>query len=150
MTQATTMCELMPIAIDILNKISYDGTTPIAQVCGPISTGGFGCIEKNLEVFEMGINILEERGHVVFNQLVFQKDIIRITKHDPANSGYKTEILTDFFKPIFESGLIKIGCFIPNFGTSEGSIWEYNFLKELGVERRIMEKVWFDGINFAL
>ncbi|MAJ97196.1 MAG: hypothetical protein CMI56_01090 [Parcubacteria group bacterium] len=102
----------------MLRQQSAYGNLPLAQVCGPIFTGGFNNLTKNLDLFQYTISLLEKRGVAVFDQTVFQDAIIRITKYDPQDTSYKTVILKDFFRDIFCSGYIKIGYFIPTWKTS--------------------------------
>ncbi|MBL4644490.1 MAG: hypothetical protein JKX80_01345 [Candidatus Pacebacteria bacterium] len=146
MAQATDLRILAAIALEILSKISEQRSLPVVQVCGPIATGGFDTVEKNLMVFGIGIRILNAHGHNVFDQTIFQNDILRITQHNPDDGEYKTEILDDFFTKIFRSGHITAGYFLPGWKSSTGSVWEYELLTSLGIPCHEMPKDWFHGV----
>ncbi len=143
--EATSLKILASIALEILNEVSARRSRPVVQVCGPISTGGFGAIDKNLAVFKIGIRVLNERGYNVFDQTIFQESIIRITNFNPDDTEYRTEILHDFFARIFHSGHITSGYFIPGWRSSTGSLWEHQLLTQLEIPCIEMRKDWFFG-----
>jgi len=145
MASATTMRGLVPTAMAMLREISNNGQIPVSQVCGPISTGGLGSLDKNLAVFKLTIRLLQEKGEVIFDQTVFQDAITRITKHHPNNAEYRTEILKDFFRDIFSSGFVKKGVFIPGWRSSVGSRWEHGLLCTLHITREELSRKWYNG-----
>lgn len=71
---ALTYKDLFTIAEDVLRKMP----SPIGQVCGPISTGGAGSVEKNLKRFEKTIIELQQQGIEIFDQVPFEIPMQRI------------------------------------------------------------------------
>ncbi len=47
---------------------------------------------------------------------------------------YATMLLTDFYQPLFETGLIKILYFLPDWQSSVGARWEHDQALKLGIE----------------
>lgn len=121
--------DLYRIAERILNKMPQ----PIAQVCGPIGTGGLGTIEANLEAFSEAIQALQKKGYTVFDQMPFEWPMQGIKFNLPAGV-YPESILTDFYLPIFESGLVTTFYFMPNWKSSRGANWEHEQAKRLGIQ----------------
>lgn len=119
--------EMAGIAISILAELQKESEQPIAQVCGPLTTGGFHSFEANLDMIGKGIDFLAERGKTVFDQRPFEFPIKRMGKKKEkkrARSGYPMALLEEFYLPILESGLIKELHFLPNWESSIGACWE--------------------------
>lgn len=114
--------EAADFAIGILKHLAQEGR--VHQVCGPMTTGGLGCLEKNMERFQRAIATARQNDLIVFNQIPFQNVIIRITDHH-RSTRYNEAILTDFYGPIFASGLVQVLLFLPDWTTSRGAHWEY-------------------------
>ena len=110
--KAVTYEELAQIALRILGRMPQ----PIAQVCGPISTGGLGSIEENMKVFQETIQGLVDKGVTVFNQMPFEEPMFRIVR-PPYNKG-QPQLLELFYLPIFESGFVNILYFMSQWDTS--------------------------------
>lgn len=126
--------DFLGVALDILEEIARDnGIRPIAQVCGPISTGGRNSRKENLGVLSRAINKLNSDGIVVFNQMLFEDDMERVYKSDPSLQGFR--LLEEFYLPIFQSGYISMLCFIPGWSASTGTRWEHERAKELNIPR---------------
>lgn len=53
--------------------------------------------------------------------------------------GYDHDLLEYFYKPIFESGLIKRLIFLPNWETSYGCKWEMDLALKLGIQIVVMD-----------
>lgn len=104
---------------------------PIGEVCGPITSGGRGSIEKNLAVFSAAIKKLISHGKNIFNQMIFEDNLKKIW--EGGNRDNDT-LLQDFYLPIFESGFIKTLYFLPDWQTSYGARWEHAQGKRLGIE----------------
>ena len=102
------------------------------MVCGPISTGGAGSLEANIERFNEAIFTLENLGQKIFNQIPFEKAIGRL--HVPGEDGYDWNILYHFYEPIFESGSIRRKFFIPGWESSVGATWERKQAAQLNIE----------------
>jgi hypothetical protein len=122
--------ELCSVALRILSRMPQ----PIAQVCGPIGTGGRGNIEENLKEFERVIDDLSARGEIVFTQIPFEDPMQRMKMLPEYEGGM--QILEEFYLPLFESGFIKKLYFIPLWNTSMGASWEHEQAKRLGIEIR--------------
>ena len=105
---------------------------PVSLVSGPISTGGAGSLEKNLELFAEAIAHLEMHGENVFDQLPFEN---KITEFSKDYKGYYMPILEDFFLPLFKSGKIAKIWFMPGWETSTGAKWEYEQAEKLGIKK---------------
>lgn len=130
---AETYADLRDIAMRILKRMPR----PIAEVCGPITTGGRGNIKDNMKVFDRAIRDLSYWGYIrIFNQLPFEAPMHKIMRRLAKASGkkYDKRILLDFYLPIFKSGLIEIFYFLPGWRTSFGARWEHRQAKKLGIK----------------
>ena len=126
--------ELLEVALDVLESMrSENPLAPIAMLCGPISTGGKGSRQENLEVFELAIERASAGGLLVFSQMPFEENMDRIYKSDPKLQGLM--LLERFYRPIFKSGIIKLLCFIDGWEESVGAQWEYNTAVMLNIPR---------------
>ena len=131
MNNAKTYGELSLIALDCMRKMP----SPLAQVSGPISTGGSGDMRENVNILKKARIKLEEQGYFIFNNLPFEIPMTRIYESCSGTHKEKNKmILEEFYSPILESGLIKKIFFIPTWDSSQGSCWENNKAKELGLE----------------
>ena len=126
--KAVTFEELCQIALVILSRLG----SGVGMVCGPISTGGTGSKEKNIEIFAKHIEMLRIQGCKIFSQLPFEKVMWRIMKTPYYNNGY--QLLDKFYLPIFESGLVETLYFIPGWKGSLGTTWEHEQAKRLGLQ----------------
>lgn len=118
---------LLAVATDILALLD----DPVGMVCGPISTGGLGCIEANKQRFTDAIFHLQGLGHIIFNQMPFESGLARLNTHTAFS--YDLRILELFYRPIFESGRIKTKFFIPGWESSTGARWERRLAEELNI-----------------
>ncbi len=128
--KAKNYSDLVPVVMGILKRMP----TPVAVVCGPISTGGSGSMEVNLKKFEETIATLVSKGINVFGQsFLIEKAIRRISA-----GGNRREdedlLLETFYRPVFESGLISRAYFMPDWQTSYGASWEHEQFLRLGIE----------------
>ncbi len=127
--------ELAELALAILSQFNDS----VVMVSGPISTGGRGSIEKNIEAFAKTKAHLEKRGHLVFSQTPVQETIARLAKewrkanNKPLNR-YCRPILTEFYLPIFKSGRVVKMFFRPDWKSSIGSRWERKKARLLRIE----------------
>lgn len=129
MNNAKTFKDLSDQALAMMRR--SPGT--MSWVCGPITNGGQGSIETNLEIFSQIIQQLNKQGKNAFSQLPFATDLNRINGTlNQYNIGEKTDLLQGFYKPIFTSGLIDTVYFIPDWKSSAGARWEHDTLTKLG------------------
>jgi len=127
--QAESVKQMFEIAIHVLRRMPQ----PVGQVCGPISTGGRGSILENLVAFNETIVFLQAEGNTIFDQMPFEEPMQRVKVSLPAGE-YATVLLTDFYQPLFESGLIKKVYFMKDWESSKGALWEHEQAKKLGIE----------------
>jgi hypothetical protein len=128
---ARTYAALSVVGLNILERMKTTySSRMIGIVCGPISSGGLGSREKNLEVFEEYIQDLLRRNVLVFNQMPFEEKLLELLEGDLEKNGFK--LLTGFYLPLFESGLIDYFYFIPGWKTSNGANWEKDQAERLG------------------
>ncbi|MBP6883770.1 MAG: DUF4406 domain-containing protein [Candidatus Pacebacteria bacterium] len=106
---------------------------PIIQVCGPIATGGLGTIEANLNAFNETIKKLQDQGFSIFDQMPYEEPMQTLKTLDPSDDHLE-RILTDFYWPIFNSGLVSAMYFMPNWQTSNGATKEHAKAIELGIK----------------
>ncbi len=132
--RAETYRDLFIVAEQVLRKMP----PPIGQVCGPISTGGAGSVEKNLKRFEVTIASLQQRGIEIFDQVPFEVPMQRI-KSRREFEHYDDLLLIDFYLPIFESKLVHKLYFLPDWQSSVGARWEHDQALRLGLEIEYME-----------
>ncbi len=121
--------DIFIIAERVIGKMEGD----LGQVCGPITSGGKGNIEDNLELLNTKINDLLEQGVSIFDQMPFEETFHRVVRENVEKEKY-TNILDDFYLPLFLLGRIKTLYFIPGWESSRGANWEYQKAKEMGME----------------
>ena len=100
----------------------------VSIVCGPITTGGTGTRQDNLEVFRAVIRALKSQKIELFNQMPYESGLKRLAQAWQRNGGvgYCTQILDEFFLPLFESGYIERAFFTHGWWTSTGAKWEHD------------------------
>lgn len=130
-----TFAELSLIAVAELRKFK-DGAEIL---CGPITTGGRGNVEENLQVFATTIHTLQQQGRSIFNQMPYEERIFYLTRcwkeQNPSVAAeYHTPILDGFYAPLFKTGIIRRGLFLPGWKSSRGARWERQQFFELGIE----------------
>jgi len=109
-------------------------------VCGPITSGGLGSVEKNLAVFNSAIQGLIIQGRPVFNQMPYEDALFRLqAEHErrhgrhPEDKSYNPVVLEEFYLPLFQTRGFSRAWFLPHWRTSKGATWERNTLGGLGV-----------------
>ncbi len=138
LARTETCADMFTVAKRVLNRLPK----PVVQVCGPISTGGAGSLKKNLALMDRAVELLHTHGRHVFSQLPFEEPMQRIKY---AHQGsYAMTLLDDFYKPLFESGLVDALYFLPAWQSSFGARWEYEQAKRLGIKTLFFPKGW-DG-----
>ena len=140
--------ELADIAITVLERMRKNTPHLIVEVCGPMTTGGFGDVEKNMKFFEHSIVILEQKGMIVFNQIMFQEAMVKIcSSPDEVRSGYCKNILDIFYRRVFESGYVDQMWFLPTWRTSGGARWERKMAENLQIPIREFPESWLKNIK---
>ncbi|MEK7510629.1 MAG: hypothetical protein AAB582_00100 [Patescibacteria group bacterium] len=136
------------IAVTCIGRL-YELGGNVVQLCGPMSTGGRGHIDLNMARFRIAMEVMHEHGVQVFNQMVFQDMMIRITGFRPGMpvEEYNVQILEGFYGPVFHSGLITTAIFLPDWESSHGASWERELLKKLGVEILEYPTSWFAEVQ---
>ena len=118
--------QMSKIALEIL----HNSKDFFAQVCGPISTGGLGSVEKNLARFDKAIKQLKELGVHVFDQTPFEIPMQKLKK----KPDYKPlDLLEGFYLPLLESEKINRMYFLQDWQSSFGARWEHEQAKRLGI-----------------
>ena len=130
MKKAGHFRELTPIAIQIASRLSR----PVTQVCGPVSTGGRGSIEKNMKALEDAVLFVENQGFSVFDQAIFEKHLWRISRLPALKNADEYLLLNSFYRPISLSKKLQYLHFIPGWQGSIGAIWEHNLGKSLSIK----------------
>jgi hypothetical protein len=120
--EASSFGDLAQMAIATL-----EGRDDLSMVCGPISTGGTGNLIYNFTVFNIAVRALEDRGYDLFDQIPYEYGLRKLLNkwEIEGNTGYCMPILEEFYAPIFETGKITRGFFLPTWYTSSGTKWEH-------------------------
>ncbi len=127
--KAETVKQMFSVGFRVLNRMPQ----PVFQVCGPISTGGKGNLIENLIAFNETIILLQNENKNIFDQMPFEEPMQRIKIAMPKGE-YATVLLSDFYLPLFESGLVKKMYFMKDWQSSHGACWEHEQAKRLGIE----------------
>ena len=112
---------------------------PIGVVCGPISNGGVGRGDRevNLQVFGVAVaSFQHEREGFFFSQMPYEDVIGDLKRADIIKLGKPVadlKLLTEFYLPLFESGKIGEMLFLPDWQTSSGATWERRQGERLGI-----------------
>lgn len=125
--EAQTYGDLLKIAFVVAKRMPQ----PLGQVCGPISTGGLGSIAENLRAINEAIEKLVDGDIHIFDQVPFEDPMRRIRVS--SENHYPSQLLEEFYLPLFESGLIKALYFLPDWKSSMGATWEHEQAKRLGI-----------------
>lgn len=143
--QAKTFERVTEIALSVMETMPQE----LSQLCGPITTGGFGDELKNRKIFNRCVIELRVQKLNPFDQTLLEKAIgplkIKWKKINGAEK-YCKPILNVLYKGIFQSGKIKRTFFLPNWHTSEGSVWERNLIQSLGIEINEFPESWYQKI----
>ncbi|MGB0925324.1 MAG: hypothetical protein ACPGTS_01290, partial [Minisyncoccia bacterium] len=93
--------------------------------------------KKNIEFFTESIQRLINAGYAVFDQVPFEEKIWEI-KERRSLAGkwfhYDHLLLEKIYKPLFESGLLDLVVFLPDYQSSVGARWEYDQALENGIQ----------------
>jgi len=134
---AKTFADLFVVALRVLNRMEQ----PIIELCGPVSNGGRGSRNANIEYFEESTVRLIQSGKIIFNIVPFENKIEEIWLAEEA-AGKTPTLFEDFYFPIFESGFIAEGYFLPDWETSAGAKKEHDKLAELNIPLTHLSPDW--------
>lgn len=126
--EAKTFEDLLRIAINVLQRFP----STAAMVCGPITTGGYGNIDKNLSLFKETIKRLQNEDFLIFSQMPFERKMQEIKETSYCKGGL--HLLESFYLPIFESEFVDTLIFLPNWESSLGAKWEHEQAVRLGLK----------------
>ena len=127
--RAKTFEALRDLALFVLATMPRD----VGMVCGPITTGGAGSVEKNLSRFNYAINLMFVRGFNVFTQMPFKTPMQRIKENKDYYKG-GNQLLETFYLALFRSCWFKTLYFLPDWKSSYGARWEHEQALALGLE----------------
>lgn len=131
---ASSFADLLRVGFRVLKRLEQ----PVSMVCGPISSGGTGSIEKNLTRLHTVTDCLYKQGKIIFSQLPLENKIFKLKK-EPWYQG-PLQLLEELYLPLFESGLISLIYFLPDWRTSFGATWEYAQAQRLNIQIIEIEK----------
>jgi hypothetical protein len=116
----------------------------VVELCAPISSGGKGNVKDNIAEMRKAVKALQKLPFILFNQLLYEEKIGQLKKviEDKRKCPYVFEILLEFYEPLFESGVIDILVFMPNWHSSTGANWEYVKAKKLGIKTLQLKDNW--------
>jgi hypothetical protein len=135
--RAKSFTELSDIAYGKL----WEGGVGWSIVCGPLSTGGLGSQEANFEAFAAVIATQQNLKVKIFDQMPYEGDIRVLADTWHAENDmpgqaikYCMPLLEEFYRPLFRSGFITRGLFIPGWRSSTGAQFERSEMDFLGIE----------------
>lgn len=127
---------LLKIAIRIITRMPRKEGACVAQVCGPISSGGYGSVEKNLAMMDKVIRSFADKGFCVFNQIPFERPMqqikSRLHEQNP-DKNVGLQLLEEFYLPLFEQRHVTQLIFMWHYHTSMGACWEHVQGSRLGL-----------------
>lgn len=144
--KATQLSQVLEICLTVIGHIPI----PVAMVSGPITTGGFNSLEKNLQVFQAVINKLARRGHNVFSQMPAENFMVQLWRdwRTRGNEDYCWPLLHDFYRPLFHSGKIHTMFFIPGWEKSFGASWEHDECGKVSIQRIKLQPSFIAPLGF--
>lgn len=151
-----TFNQIGEIGVEVLKKIPKSLT--IIQPCGKIAGKNQ---EINEAVFKACIAEQRRMGLTPFDHSYTWPAINRLKRKWDLKNGTKKychPILFDTYRKFFESGLIDIASFLPNYKYSRGAKWEYiNFTEIFNIEieyfppnvfKEVLKKLGIPNFNF--
>lgn len=136
--------EALPIELESLEKIHaiFDriiarGNGPWHLVCGPITTGGLGSRNLNLDIFHQHIVAETKKGFQVFNQMPFERKLLQISSAYPEQfTDTSNPILDIIYLPQIKARKFERVKMIPGWETSKGATQEHDqsILSNINVE----------------
>ena len=117
---------------------------PVLQICGPISSGGFGSVKENIEYLQSVIYEVQRAGFSVFDQLEYERDLDWIMGPSTDDDHM---ILEYFYDPILRSGYISGLVFVPLWETSVGCLWENKLGMSLNLPILYLSSLLVSDVN---
>lgn len=145
LNSASSFEQLADIALEYLIRVR-SSHSEIILICGPMSTGGCGDFQKNMDRFNRSIEVALSRGVMVFNQVLFQEVMIRICDWKEGEP-YPMDILEIFYARVLSSGHITKALFLRGWESSLGARWEREFVLALGIPAEEYPDEWIDEIS---
>ena len=137
--------DVAKIAITMLARHRHEGQN-VSMICGPMTTGGCGSFEANMEHFRKSVKVAVRYGLFVFDQTLFQDAMIRISNWK-SGAAYPQDVLEIFYRNIFESGHVDKLIFLPDWESSKGARWERSIAADLNLPIEEFPSKWLDEIS---
>lgn len=144
---ATTdnFAKLTQLALSVLDN----APSSLCMVSGPMSTGGFGSLSKNMRVFCSSVEVAEDMilNCSVFSQMPFEDKMVTLCRQWRERNPreiYCWPILHIFYGALLASGKVKVFYFLPGWNSSRGARWEFRECAKWGIERRHFPLSWYD------
>lgn len=131
--EAKSIADIYAIAEAILARMPDN----LVQVCGPITNGGRGSIEENLQALNEMIAQLQSEGVQIFDQVPYEESIHRVRNTPEFMQTYE-HVLSDFYERLFLSGKVAGMYFLSGWESTRGAMWEHENVKEYGFEIRYL------------
>lgn len=129
MRDATTFEEMLQIAFGIIERMPDD----VGMVSGPITTGGLGSRDANIEHFQATINALQGRGFAILDQMPMERHFWRIMEDTSYYRPEDDHLLEVFYGTLFDQGLIRTLWMMPGWRGSYGATWEHARARKAGM-----------------
>lgn len=107
----------------------------VVKVSGPLMSGGFGNLDQNYDRFSEAVEMLKGRGLFVFDDRIFEDQIVQIHRVAKKDPRVKKSEIENFRGRILQEHLIKQVFFLPGFMTSDGSSAEETLCEMRGIKR---------------
>lgn len=145
--EAETWEELAAIMVREINKFNW-----CYFLSGPVSTGGYGCPDKNLHATARVMSLLVAQGFGPFFSYQAYEERIRVLKQRwhteaPSRQGeYCMPILEILYARVISSGKIKAAFVMPGHEGSVGTTWEVKEFRSRQTPLVFLLRRWVDTI----
>jgi MOSC domain-containing protein YiiM len=141
---AKNLEDLVRVALIILERMHRTGRR-IIQVCAPMTTGGLGNYEANMEVFRRIIeNAHQSSRYLVFDQDSFTDAILRLDGKRDNKHEYWHKLIDEFYGAIFRSGYFYGTVWVRGWRGSVGCRGERRIARECGLVKMPCPKDWYN------
>jgi len=128
--QTSELKSLYEISIKVIRRM-HSHAAPVGIVIGPMISGGFDPV-KNLQIFEMAIQITRIKGVTVFNQLVLLDSRVFYNSYD------QSEIAHDLFIPLMKNAGFHRVFAIEGWESSINASMEHQTFLECGIDPELI------------